>query len=83
MLASPILTETAIAMIPLSRILQYRANRWANIVVGVIHTAAVVVSLFATGTMPASFYVFFAIIEIASTSVIVWYAWTWPDLEFG
>jgi Family of unknown function (DUF6326) len=83
MLAAAILMETAIAMILLSRILQYRANRWANIVVGVIHTAAVVVSLFATGTTPASFYVFFAVMEIPSTSVIVWYAWKWRDPEVG
>jgi hypothetical protein len=33
-LLGAILLETAIAMVLLSRVLQYRANRWANIIVG-------------------------------------------------
>ena len=36
-----VLMETAIAMVLLSRVLKYGANRWANIIVGIIHTAAV------------------------------------------
>jgi hypothetical protein len=51
--------ETAIAMILLCRILKYRANRWANIVAGIIHTVAVILSLFVGGTMSPSYYVFF------------------------
>ncbi len=74
-----ILMETAIAMVLLSRILKYKANRWANIIVGVIHTAAVSLSLF-VGT-PALYYVFFAAIEIACTLFIIWYAWKWPEQE--
>jgi hypothetical protein len=76
-LGSAILIETAIAMVLLSRILEYRANRWANIVIGVIHTAAVILSVFIGGTTPALYYLFFAAIEIACTSLIVWYAWRW------
>jgi hypothetical protein len=81
MLGAAVLMETAIVMIPLSRILKQPPNRWANIVVGVAHTLAVVVSLFVA--KPASYYVFFACVEIVSTSVIVGYAWTWPKLEVG
>jgi hypothetical protein len=76
-----VLMETAIAMVLLSRILKVRANRWANIIAGVLHTAAVSGSLFA-GT-PEPFYLFFAAIEIACTLFIVWYAWRWPNLEGG
>jgi hypothetical protein len=83
MLGAAVLMETAIMMIPLSRILKYRVNRWANIVAGAIHTAAVILSLFVGGTVPASYYVFFASVEIVSTSVIVCYAWKWPNLEVG
>jgi hypothetical protein len=83
LLGSAILMETAIAMVLLSRVLEYRANRWANIVIGVLHTAAVLVSLFAGGTMPALYYIFFATIEILCTSLIVWYAWRWkPTAAF-
>ncbi len=74
------LMETAISMVLLARILEYRANRWANIIAGVLHTAAVVWSLFG-GTPPALYYMFFAIIEIACTLFIVWYAWEWTGQE--
>ncbi len=77
-LAAAILMETAIAMVLLSRLLSHRANRWANIVVGVVHTAAVAWSL-SGGTWQNLFYDFFAAIEIACTLFIVWYAWTWPN----
>jgi len=75
-----VLMETAIAMVLLSRVLKYRANRWANIIVGLIHMASVFSSLF-VGTPPAPFYVFFATIEIVCTLGIIWYAWKWPNPE--
>ena len=64
-----ILMETGIAMVLLSRLLKYGANRWANIVAGVINTALVIYSLFVG--KPLSFYIFFASIEIACTLFIV------------
>jgi hypothetical protein len=75
LLGAAILVETAIAMVLLSRVLKYKANRWANIIVGIINTVAVVASLLVA--TPALYYAFFATIEIATTLVIVWYAWTW------
>jgi len=81
-LVTAILMETAIAMVLLSRVLPYRANRWANIIAGVLQTAFVAWSLFG-GTPPSPFYAFFATIEIACTVFIVWYAWTWPHPEGG
>ena len=77
LLGAAVLMETAIAMIVLSRILEYKANRWANIVAGMLHTAAVLSSVFVGGTTPALYYIFFATIEIACTLLIIWYAWTW------
>ena len=76
LLGAAILMETAIAMVLLSRVLKYRANRWANIIAGAIHTAAVFASMF-VGT-PAPYYIFFGTIEIACTLLIIWYAWKWP-----
>jgi uncharacterized membrane protein len=64
-------------MVLLSRVLKYRANRWANIIVGAVNTVAVIASLLVT--TPALYYLFFAIIEIATTLLIIWYAWTWPN----
>jgi Family of unknown function (DUF6326) len=74
-LAAAVLMETAIAMVLLSRILPYRANRWANIGAGVLHTTAVAWSL-SEGQIDL-FYAFFSAVEIACTVFIVWYAWTW------
>lgn len=84
LLGAAVLMETAIAMVLLSRTLRYGANRWANIIAGVIHTLAVIASLFVGGTLPTvSYYSFFATMEIGCTSVIVWYAWKWLNSEEG
>jgi hypothetical protein len=75
-LVTAILMETAIAMVLLSRVLPYGANRWANILSGVIHTLFVTWSLI--GEAPNGFYVMFAAIEVVCTLFIVWYASKWP-----
>ena len=74
-LAFAVLMEAAIAMVLLSILLTYGANRWANIIVGIIHTALVAWSL--SVATPTLFYAFFATMEIACTLFIIWYAWTW------
>src|SRR5262249_969171 len=73
-LVAAVLMESAIAMVLLSRVLPYGANRWANIIVGVIQTASVAWSQIGETNL---FNWFFATIEIACTLFIVWYAWTW------
>ena len=77
LLGAAVLVETAIAMVVLSRVLEYTLNRWANMIAGVIHTAAVALSLVLGGGTPTLYYLFFATIEIACTVFIVWYAWRW------
>ncbi len=73
--------ETAMVMVPLARLLKYRAKRWANVVAGILHTVAVIGSLFVTGKMPASYYIFFACVESVTTSIIVWNAWKWTEVQ--
>jgi hypothetical protein len=77
LLGAAVLVETAIAMVLLSRVLEYTLNRWANIIAGAIHTTAVALSLVLGGGTPTLYYLFFATIEIACTVFIVWYAWRW------
>src|SRR6266700_7824722 len=79
LLGASIFQEIPIAMVLLSRILKYRANRWANIIAGTIMTVALIATLFVA--VPTLYYVFFSIIEIACTAFIVWYAWRWPNPE--
>src|SRR2546428_509325 len=79
-LVGAVLLETGIVMVLLCWVLKYRANRWVNIIVGVLQTLAIAQSL--TGPLYWNlFYAFFATIEIACTLFIVWYAWTWPRPE--
>lgn len=78
LLGAAILMEIPIAMVLLSRVLKYRANRWTNITAGAIMTVVQLSSLF-FGTSPTPYYLFFSIIEVACTSFIVWYAWKWPN----
>ena len=79
LLGAAILVEIPIAMVLLSRVLKYRVNRWVNIIAGVIMTLVQTTSLFA-GT-PAMYYIFFSVLEIASTVLIVWLAWNWRHAE--
>jgi len=72
--AGAILMEIPIAMVLLSRILAYRANRWANIVAAAIKTVAMIATLL---TGAAAYYWFFAVIEIATTVFIIYLAWNW------
>ena len=76
-----VIMQTAIAMVLLSRVLPSRANRWANIAAGVVHTGIVAWSLSAGMLRP--YYVFFAAVEIGCTVFVVGYAWTWKVQPVG
>jgi hypothetical protein len=80
LLGASIFMMIPITMVLLSRILKYRSNRWASIVAGTIMTVSLVLTLFAA--VPTMYYVFFSVIEITCTSLIVWFAWKWhsPDV---
>ncbi len=77
LLGAAVVTEIPIAMIVLSRILKQRANRWANIVAGVITIVYVV----GGGPLNQIHYIFFAAVEVAAALLIIRYAWTWREPE--
>jgi hypothetical protein len=79
LLSGAILMEIPIAMVILSRLLKYKANRWANIIAGAIKTVIMILTMFVA--TPKSYYLFFGSIEIATTAFIVWYAWNWKKSE--
>lgn len=79
LLGGAIFMMIPITMVLLSRILEYRASRWASIIAGTIMTVALPVTLFVA--KPTSYYVFFTVIEITCTALIVWYAWKWRNTE--
>jgi hypothetical protein len=64
-------------MVFLPIVLPPTLNRWTNMVLALVY--AVIVAL----TLPGSwaFYRFFSGIEIGLSSLIVWYAWSWPRVR--
>ena len=76
MLVAAILMEIPMAMIVLSRVLHYKANRWANIV------AAVITIVFVIGGGSATLhYLFIGGVEVLSMLLIIWLAYKWPRQE--
>lgn len=69
-----VVTEVSIAMVVLSRVLRYRANRWANVIAAGVTIAYVVV-----GGSAAPHYLFFATMEVVCCGLIAWFAWQWSD----
>ncbi len=80
LLTAAIMMEIPIAMIILSRVLKYRANRWVNITAGAI-MAAIQVGTMGMGTPSPLHYLFYSAVEIGCNLFIVWYAWKWRNLE--
>jgi hypothetical protein len=79
LLGGSIFMMIPITMVLLSRILKYQLSRWASIIAGMIMTAVLPVTLFVA--VPTSYYLFFTIIEIMCTALIVWHAWKWRNPE--
>jgi len=64
-------------MLFLSLVLPPQLNRWANITLGIVYTAIMILAI--QGSW--HFYIFFGLVEITLTLLIVWYAWTWPKQQ--
>jgi hypothetical protein len=79
LLGGSIFMMIPITMVLLSRILKYRANRLSSIVAGTIMTVSLTLTLFVA--VPTMYYVFFTVIEVACTALIVFVASKWrnPD----
>jgi hypothetical protein len=80
LLSAAIMMEIPFAMIVLSRVLKYRANRWANIIAGTV-MAAIQIGTMNVGTPPTLHYLFYSAIEVVCCLFVVWYAWKWTGLE--
>ena len=76
MLIAGIFLEIPIAMIFLSRILKYKANRIANIIASII----TIVFVIGGGSLELQ-YIFFATIETVCMVGIIWYVIRWPKEE--
>jgi len=79
LLGSAILMVIPSAMVFLSLTLHAKANRWVNIIVGIVYIV-VLGSTFLTGRNPA-YYILFAMLKAVFLALIVWHAWKWPKKD--
>ncbi|WP_100609934.1 DUF6326 family protein [Confluentibacter lentus] len=77
LLAVAIFMSTPCAMVFVSIFFKPKINRWLNIIFGIIHTVAMILTMFMG---PWTFYLYFGIIEVIFTLLIVWFAWNWPKV---
>jgi len=73
MLLGGIMWEIFLVMVVLSQVLKYRINRWANMIVGLIAIAIIVM----TNLSPDLDNIFFMVIEIIALVAIIGIAWRW------
>ena len=67
-----------LVMIVLSLTLKNKANRWANIIVGIVFT---VLSLMSMADALTAHGILLWVSQAVATALIVWYAWKWPKQE--
>jgi len=75
LLGSAILVVIPIVMVFLSLILKYKANRWANIILGIVYAGFILFTMLTPGTW--AYYFLFGTVEVVLTALIAWYAWKW------
>ena len=75
LMAGAVLMETALVMVILSWVLNYKVNRWVTSVIGALNILAVVTG----GHGP--YYVLFATVEVVCLVLIIWLAWKWTNPE--
>ncbi|MHA2332568.1 MAG: DUF6326 family protein [Candidatus Hodarchaeales archaeon] len=84
LLGAAILMVIPSVMVFLSLTLKAKANRWTNIIVGIVYTVVNILVNFLIELIslePNAYYILIAIVEAVLTALIVWYAWKWPTQE--
>lgn len=66
-------------MVILSLMLKAKANRWVNIIAGIV-SFAVLLTTFFVGEISAR-YTLQAVVEAVLIALILWHAWKWPKLQ--
>ncbi len=74
LLGTSIMMAIPCVMVFLSLVVPPKINRVANVALGLVYTAIMIL------TMPGAwvFYLFFGVVEIALSLAIVGFAWKWP-----
>ncbi len=78
LLTAMILMTIPTLMIVLSLTLKAKANRWTNIVVGILY---ILITISNVVGETWAFYILGGIVQAVLTALIVWYAFKWPKQE--
>jgi len=68
-------------MVLLSLTLKARANRWVNIVVGILHILVLLGTQFVGEGESWFYWRFYELLEALFLALIIWTAWKWPINE--
>ncbi|MEM6451768.1 MAG: DUF6326 family protein [Cyanobacteria bacterium P01_D01_bin.105] len=72
LLLGGVMIQVPIAMVVLSWLLPYRANRWTNTIVAVVY--GILITFFGATDLDDVFHL---VMEGAALSLIIWSAWQW------
>jgi hypothetical protein len=75
LLLSAIFMAIPIVMVVLSLTLNYKANRWANIIFSIFFFGFTLIWLLVKP--PPAYKIFLGSVGLVSNALIVWYAWKW------
>ncbi len=78
LITASILMAIPAVMVFLSLTLKPKVDRWTNITLGVLYTLVNISNLIGETWV---YYIFFGIVEIVLTLLIIWYASKWPKQE--
>ena len=82
LLGAAILMAIPGVMVCLSLTLKAKANRRANIILGIFHAGVLLTTMFITVEIETyAHHIFYLIVEAVFIVLIVWYAWKWPKQE--
>jgi hypothetical protein len=83
LLGSAMLMAIPSVMVFLALTLKAKANRWANIILGILYAGVLLATMFIPVETDEiwAYGIFYIIVEAFFIAVIVWYAWKWPKQE--
>ncbi len=70
-----------LVMAVLSLTLKGSANRWTNIIVGIIFIVLEFLELSELVAAPSAHLILMMLAKVVALALIVWYAWKWPKQE--
>ena len=81
LLVLSIILAVPIFMSFLSLTLKDKANRWANLIIGVFFVVWELVFLIFVYLQDPAYEIFWGITYLVFAALVVWYAWKWPKQE--